>query len=593
MDGWSAARAAAVTLTGPCPRLPDFAFGTWFTWWHAYSEAEAKDDIAHWESLKLPLDVWALDMNWRSIANHTDRYYDHPNTTLFPNFTEWFTFLKSKRLRTYFNDHPFPVASRNAGGLQTSPEETAFRWQGLSEWMSRGLTFWWFDHNWGFSIPPPFVNTSITSGVWDGLDNAAWGSHIYYESVSAYDRLRKAAGDMWYGGRPITLTKFGLPDPRASTAATAWAESPAQHRFPVWWTGDGVDLATSVHTMVDAGVHDLKPYVHSDCGGDYRGSAGDLLRWTAHCAFGTILRFHGDNHRPWSYDDHTTGVIRNYLHTRYSLLPTILAGGAEASASGFPIAARCDLFWPTLPSSRARDQYIWLNDTLVAPISDSAHNLTSRNVWIPPGEWHDAWNGTVVRGPRSMSVTQPYERIPLWHRAGGLLVLAHDGAMRTDEQDWSTLTVEAFPHSNPLEPHIVDEPRTTRRTLVERASGDGGREGRTVLTMRTTHPPALPGPASKPVASTAVSIQIGAGGVSRAWLLRIHLRRGQRPAACTIDGAPAKFRLVAPTMVEAASEAFWPFGGRGSAPAPLAGVIVEIDVSGDAHRSRAVEVQVM
>lgn len=116
---------------------------------------------------------------------HT-RADDHPNTALFADFVEWFDYLKQKKLRTYFNDHPYPVASRNAGGLQTSAEEVAFRWKGLSEWMSKGLTTWWFDHNWGFSIPPPFVNSSKTSQVWDGLDNAAWGSHIYYETVAAY-----------------------------------------------------------------------------------------------------------------------------------------------------------------------------------------------------------------------------------------------------------------------------------------------------------------------------------------------------------------------------------------------------------------------
>jgi hypothetical protein len=61
-------------------------------------------------------------------------------------------------------------------------------------------------------------------------------------------------------------------------------ESPAQHRYPVWWTGDGVPLQGSVESMVDAGVHDFKVYVHSDCGGDYRPkTGGDLLRWTAHC----------------------------------------------------------------------------------------------------------------------------------------------------------------------------------------------------------------------------------------------------------------------------------------------------------------------
>ena len=44
----------------------------------------------------------------------------------------------------------------------------------------------------------------------------------------------------------------------------------------MWWTGDGVSLEASVEAMVDSGVYDLKPYVHSDCGGDYRGKARRL-----------------------------------------------------------------------------------------------------------------------------------------------------------------------------------------------------------------------------------------------------------------------------------------------------------------------------
>jgi len=54
-------------------------------------------------------------------------------------------------------------------------------------------------------------------------------------------------------------------------------------------------------------------YVHSDCGGDYRPSYGGdlLLRWTEHCAFGTIFWYHGGKwHQPWSFDTHTEDVIR-------------------------------------------------------------------------------------------------------------------------------------------------------------------------------------------------------------------------------------------------------------------------------------------
>ena len=39
-------------------------------------------------------------------------------------------------------------------------------------------------------------------------------------------------------------------------------EHPAQHRFPVWWTGDRVPMQASVESMVDSCVYDFKPYVH-------------------------------------------------------------------------------------------------------------------------------------------------------------------------------------------------------------------------------------------------------------------------------------------------------------------------------------------
>jgi alpha-glucosidase (family GH31 glycosyl hydrolase) len=163
-------------------------------------------------------------------------------------------------------------------------------------------------------------------------------------------------------------------------------QHPAHHRYPVWWTGDGVVLEASVQSMVDSGVYDLKPYVHSDCGGDYRPDVGgDLLRWTEHCTFGTVFRYHGAEHQPWSYDQHTEDVIRQYLNLRYKMIPTLIAAGQQATLTGFPIVVRCDLFWPQFQEATSNLQYLHLNDTLVAPIWDSTNNVTSVSVWIPPG----------------------------------------------------------------------------------------------------------------------------------------------------------------------------------------------------------------
>ena len=109
---------------------------------------------------------------------------------------------------------------------------------------------------------------------------------------------------------------------------------------------------------------------------------------------------------------------------------------------------------------------------LVAPIYDTKQNLTTRSVWIPPGKWQDAWNGSTVTGPATLSVTLPFERVPMWHRAGGGLVLALDEpGVRVDEQDWSTITLYAWPELGTLGLNPGDQ-----RIVAIGQQGGGGRE---------------------------------------------------------------------------------------------------------------------
>jgi len=418
---------------------------------------------------------------------------------------------------------------------------------------------WWFDRNWRFSIPPPFVNTSRTGASWQGLNNAAWGSYVYYKTAEVF-------GSSHGINRSLALTKAFAPDWRPGYDAVGMTQHPAQHRYPVWWTGDGVPLQGSVESMVDAGVHDFKPFVHSDCGGDYRGSAGDLLRWTAHCAFGTILRFHGSDHRLWSYPDtDTVETARQYLSARYKLLPTLIAAGHKATATGAPLAARGDLYWPEVPGSSTNQQYIFLEDILVAPIWETSSNRTSRDVWVPPGKWIDAWNGSVVEGPANLSATQPYERQPMWHRQGGLLVLANAPGSRVESQDWSMLTLEVYP--------VLDARGVTRRNVYERGTGS-----RTELHMITNE-------------TAGLHLTIGAAedGSSRSWIVRFNLPPGQHGIRAVADGAELDTTGMHIPPVDS-SASFFPFGGAGTAPAQLAGPVLEL-VLVSSKGPRVVEVQ--
>lgn len=50
IPGFKSFRKEFLRLTGPVPALPDFAFGTWFSWYHSYSETTAMEEVERFKS---------------------------------------------------------------------------------------------------------------------------------------------------------------------------------------------------------------------------------------------------------------------------------------------------------------------------------------------------------------------------------------------------------------------------------------------------------------------------------------------------------------------------------------------------------------
>jgi alpha-glucosidase (family GH31 glycosyl hydrolase) len=252
---------------------------------------------------------------------------------------------------------------------------------------------------------------------------------------------------------------------------------------------------------------------------------------------------------------------------RYKLIPTLISAGQAAVSAGYPLVVRGDLIWPDQPAASSNTQYIHLNETLVAPIWDSSSNLTSRSVWIPPGNWQDAWDGSTVTGPKNITVSQPYERIPMWHRLGSFLITVDSTADRIEDQDWSILTLEVFPD--------LTTDMKTQKSVYSRDSA-----ARTDLSMENI-------PKEK---GGIVKFEISAAedGESRAWLVRLHLRPGQACLSANVDGMDLDVVHIPPEM----RTNFFPFGGAGTPPAPKAGNIAEIKVS-SANYERKLQLSIL
>src|SRR5262249_19244431 len=141
-------------------------------------------------------------------------------------------------------------------------------------------------------------------------------------------------------------------------------------------------------------------------------------RWTQFGCFTAIMQMHRQldpNHPlrqyPWGFAD-TGGnfddnvALTNYrtyarLHTQ--LFPYIFTYAKESSTIGPPIIRPLVLLFPDDPATfDIDDQYCFGNEFLVAPVL--TRDATSRDVYLPEGNWIDFWSRQRHAGRQKISV---------------------------------------------------------------------------------------------------------------------------------------------------------------------------------------------
>ncbi len=175
------------------------------------------------------------------------------------------------------------------------------------------------------------------------------------------------------------------------------------------------------------------PMSGSDIGG-YRGGAPTtevLVRWAQFGAVSVIMQLGGGGtgdttHNPWDarYDDGTIDPVAAYRRSarlHMDLVPTLEALLFDATSTGAP---------PLVPTGVAnegeagawadRDSFLLGDDLLAAPVVESA---TTRAVFFPPGTWWPYFGGAAHEGPRTQTVDAPLDTLPLYVRAGAVVVM--------------------------------------------------------------------------------------------------------------------------------------------------------------------------
>jgi hypothetical protein len=78
---------------------------------------------------------------------------------------------------------------------------------------------------------------------------------------------------------------------------------------------------------------------------------------------------------------------------------------------------------------------------LWAPVHSAG---ATREAWIPPGDWIDAWSGNVVSGPVMVTNSVPLDQIPIWIKRGAILPLAPEMDY-TGQKPWDPITLDLYP----------------------------------------------------------------------------------------------------------------------------------------------------
>ena len=186
-------------------------------------------------------------------------------------------------------------------------------------------------------------------------------------------------------------------------------------KFSVWGLDNG--LASIITSALAFGMVGY-PFALPDMigGNGYNGVTADkelFIRWTQASAAMLAIQF---SIAPWDYDDETITICRKYAKLHVDLLPQRLAAARQATQTGAPVIR--PVFWHAPLDEQTftiKDQYLLGDTLLVAPVITPA--TTSRDVYLPRGNWRNYWTGEQYTGGQWLTnVSAPLDTLPLFER---------------------------------------------------------------------------------------------------------------------------------------------------------------------------------
>ena len=439
-------------LTGKAQVMPKWALGFWQSRERFSTQEDLVSTLAEFRRRHIPVDnivqdwqYWADDQ-WGSHEFEASRYPD-PEKMLDDVHDMHARFMISVWPKFYTNTEHYKEL-KAAGYAYTHAEE-----DGLEDWMGHRQSFydayaaggrkmfwrqmdeslyskygkkidaWWMDAsepNLRDCLPMDYLKWLLTPNAL-GSSTEYLNAYALVNAQAIYEGQRSVDPNK----RVFLLTRNGFSGlQRYSTAS---------------WSGDIGTSWTDMRMQMAAGLNYSMsgiPFWGMDIGGFsvmskfYDPANAEewqelQTRWHQFGTFVPLFRTHGQWPRRelWNIAPEGSPAYESilwYMQLRYRLMPYLYSLAGAVHFEDATLMRGLPMDYPNDPEVRDLSDQWMLGPALMAcPVYE--YGARERSVYFPEGGWYDFYTGQYIEGGQRLTVAAPYERMPLYVRAGSIL----------------------------------------------------------------------------------------------------------------------------------------------------------------------------
>ena len=300
---------------------------------------------------------------------------------------------------------------------------------------------WWGEN---FKV---LVDVGVT-GFWNDMNEpSAWGQDIpqLIEFGEGKNKVTLKEARNIYGMQMARATFEGtrsLLNGSRPFVLTRAAYSGIQ-RYSAMWTGDNNptdDQMLLACRMINSMGLAGEAFDGVDIGGFTGNPTPDLMvRWMSLGVYIPMFRNHtakgNTSHEPWAWGERNEELMRQFIQTRYRLLPYLYSVFYETSQTGMPVNRTLAIDYThndEVYDPRFGNEFLFGPSMLVAPVASTDK---AARVYLPAGTWYRFGNDEKYEGNKVFWASSPLSDLPVFVKAGAIIPMQNVVQSTSDKGD--------------------------------------------------------------------------------------------------------------------------------------------------------------